>query len=154
MSALSLATNLDYDRAAYIECDCLFVHPVAWAFDQMTKPYGCAGRTVHGYLENNVAFFSDLKWLREFDFVGKYDWPNRIGDKQGEEAGEYIWERILGEHLEVLPLRGGRMRSRNITAANFRKAFPDGCDFITHADADTNAIFLRQNGFADLMEHL
>lgn len=151
MTALQVAMKSGYDRAVYMEPDCLFARPIEDGFKQMTKPIGFLPRTPWGYLDNQVWWFADLKWLKEYDYVGKYDWPNRVGDRRGEPPGEVIHEQISGDHFDVLPFKGCRTSQVPVKAHNIRHAFPDGVDFITHADRDTFAAFLEMNGHAHLI---
>lgn len=148
--ALNMAMQAGYDRAAYIEADALFRRPVSWAFDRMTKPVGCQPKCRYYELDWHVVFFKDLAWLREFDFVGKYDWKNRVGEPGGEPAGEVIWQRILGEHVEGLPLVGDRGDAVGLCTGNIDQLYPGGVDVLTHVDAATYQFWLVQQGHADL----
>lgn len=151
MTGLRIAINSGYDRCVYVEDDCLFAKPLEEGFSQMRKPVACLPRGRYGYLETNVMWFADLHWLDKFDLIGRYDWPTQ---KQGPgREGERIYEAILGEHLQVLPYKGGRgegfTNKKNLTAI-----YPEGVDFITHVSRETYAEFLRLNGFKDLASKL
>lgn len=151
MTALRIAMNSGYDRAVSMEDDALFCRPLEEGFAQMTKPVACLPRGKFGYLETNVLWFSDLKWLESYKFIERYDWPNQ---KQGPgREGERVWEWLLGEHLQVLPFRGGRgegfMNERNLDAV-----FPNGVDWLTHVSRETYAELLRIHGHDDLAEKL
>ncbi len=148
--ALTMAIGSGYDRAVYIESDALFRHPVSWAFDQMTKPVGCQPGGRYYDLDWHAVFFKDLRWLADFDFVGKYDWKNRVGEPGGEPAGEVIWQRILGEHVEPLPIAGDRGDAVGLCSGNMDELYPQGVDLLTHVDAGTYQFWLVKNGFADL----
>lgn len=149
--AWSIAIAAGYDRAAYIEADTLFRHPVEWAFQQMTKPVACQPGCRYYEVDWHAWFVRDLRWFKEFDFVGKYNWPSRVGEPGGEAAGEILYQRIFGEHLETLPIRGERGDAIGLTLENIHQLYPDGCDIITHVDTDCYAEFLRMNGHEDLI---
>jgi len=76
-----------YDRAVYIEAI-----PLCQArrvgFAQMTTPVACQPACMYYKLDWHVVWFRDLKWLKTFDFPGRYDWQNRTGEPGGEPAGE------------------------------------------------------------------
>lgn len=182
-TALSIAMASGYERAAYIEGDCLCFRPVSWGFDYMarirrprydpvsfnltrepdiTKPVplavaptvGFQPRLPVGYLDNNVWLFSDLRWLANVRAVERYDWPNRKGDFRGEPTGEQIWERIFADDLSVIPWRGGRAGMCGFDAGNLRERFPDGIDYITHADRAGYCAALSMMGHSDLAPYL
>jgi len=155
MTALKIAALSGYDRAAYMESDCLFALPLQWGWDRMVKPCACEPRIPYGYLDWQCWWIRDLQWLvNEFDFPARYDWPNRKPDWMGDLCGELIYEQILGDHLEALPLRGGRGDAIKLTRGKLREMFPTGCDFLTHADVEDFATFLEMNGHADLVQLL
>jgi hypothetical protein len=146
MTALRLAMELGYDRASYHESDALLFKPNQWAWDRMTKPVGCQPRTYGGFLDYQAWYIKDLKWFNEFDFIGKYDWKTRGPDP----IGEIVYEQILGEHMEVLPMSGGRMEGE-ITEEKLRAVYRDGIDFITHTETNVFAAALEINGHSDLI---
>jgi hypothetical protein len=151
MTGLQMAIDSGYDRLAYIEGDALFACPIEEGFAQMRHPFACLPRGKWGYLDWNVFWVASLQWLKEFDFIGKYDWPNQ---KQGPgNEGERVYERLLANHLDVLPFRGAR-GEEYINADNLRAIFPTGVDWLTHVSRETFAEFLRGNGHPDLMEKL
>jgi hypothetical protein len=151
--ALQMAFKARYERGVYIEADALYRHPVQWGFDRLTKPVGCQPLTVYGYLDWHV-WWNDLRWLKEFDFVGKYDWQNRVGEPGGERPGEHIYADILGDHLEVRPCTGVRGDSVAMTVDNMASIFPEGMDYLTHVRLDCFARWLSDNGHADLAAEL
>lgn len=152
--ALAIAMASNYDRAVYIEADALFALPVAWGFDQLTKPIGCQPSCGYYSADWHVWWIKDLKWFRAFDWWGKYDWPNRVGDRRGEPAGEVLYERIFSEHLQRLPVRGNRGEVLRLNAHNYHALFPRGCHIVTHVDAHCAEVFLADNGFHDLIPKL
>lgn len=151
MTGIQMAIERGYDRLVYVEDDFLFAKPFEEGFAQMRKPVACLPRGKFGYLEWGVFWIKDLAWFKQYDFIGRYDWPNQ---KQGPgREGERIYEAILGEHLQVLPYKGARGEGY-INAANLSAVFPNGADYLTHVTTDTFAAFLRMNGQDDLAEKL
>lgn len=154
MTSLRIAYASGYERSVYQETDCLFVRPYEEGFSQLTKKVGCQDKTAQGYLDWNIRYHADLPWLRDFQFVERYDWPNRVGDFRGEPVGEIIYADILGEHLQVLPMRGCRAGMAGVHADNLRERFPDGIEWITHADERGFEEFLKYTGCDDLIPML
>lgn len=160
MKGLEIAITEGFKRAVYAEADALVATPVEWGFRQLTKPIGLQPRCQHGFLDTQMIWFGDLAWLKEFDFISKYDWPNqrRVHD------GDLLYEGIPGpDNIQVLPHRGGRVDppvqgapwpTDHLTAENLVERFPDGIDYITHGSDELNAQFLRVNGHGDLVEFL
>lgn len=154
MTGLKMAMDGGYDRAVVTETDNLFSRPFEEGFAMMRKPVACLPRVKWGYLETNVMWFADLKWLRDFDLIGKYDWEKQTKETQAAgNEGERHYERILAEWLDVLPFRGGR-GEEYINAQNLRLIYPDGLEFLTHVSPETFAEFLKINGHCDLVERL
>ncbi len=149
--AWSIAIAAGYARAAYIEADALLTLPVQWAFDRMTKPIAAQPPCRYYSYDWHCWFVRDLRWFKDFDFVGKYDWQNRRGEPGGEPAGEILYAQIFGDHLEALPIRGERGDAIGLTVENYDSLYPDGCDIITHVDTDCYAHFLKRNGHEDLI---
>ncbi len=152
--AWGIAHGLGYQRTFYCEADCLFAKPAEWGFQQMTKRIGCQpGVTQYGYSRDwHVVWVSDIPWfVQDFDFPTKYAWETRT---QHSPAGEHLYEQILGEEAEILPVTGIRGETVGLSGANFRQHFPTGCDLVTHIDNAGHAEFLRSAGHEDLIEKL
>lgn len=154
MTSLKIAYASGYQRSVYQETDCLFVRSYEEGFAQLTKKVGCQDRCSQGYLDWNMRYHADLPWLDEFRFVEKYDWPNQQPDWLGHPVGEFVYEHILGEHLQVLPMRGCRAGMEGVTADNLRERFPDGIEWLTHADELGFTEFLSYTGHDDLIPML
>lgn len=150
--ALKMALAAGYDRACYIEADCLFRRPVGPIMDAMTRPVGCQPRIKYGYLDWHVWPIKDMAMASHF--IEKYDWKNRVGEPGGELPGEHVYEDIFGDQLEVLPLDVVRGDVYAMTAGNMGQLFPHGLDGLTHVPLDCFALALRQWGFADMAEGL
>lgn len=152
--AWSIAMAMGYERGVYIEADALFFRPVEWGFSQMTKPIACQPRGAYYELDWHVWWIRDFKWFREFDFIGKYDWQNRVGEPGGEPAGEKIYIRIFGDNAQPLPIRGERGDALQLSGANFDQHFPDGIDLLTHVDIGTFQWVLWKMGHGELASRL
>ena len=162
MTALHLARDAGYDRAVHMEADALCAVPFEDGFRRMTKPTACLPRIKWGYLDWQVWWIADLKWLvDDHRFLDKYNWPAKT---KHDKEGERIYEDLLAGFLEVIPLKGGRgdgyykpdgeWVSGWIRADNLAAVFPGGIDYITHVHTSTFAEFLRLNGHDDLAEKL
>jgi hypothetical protein len=153
--AATMACLSGYDRLVTMESDLLCALPAEWAFERLDRPVGCQPRMPYGYLDWQVVWIADLKWfVQEFDFPAKYDWPSRKPDWLGDDCGEVIFERILGDYAQPLPVRGGRGDAIKLVRGTLRERFPEGCDFITHVEREDFALFLVMNGQEDLMPPL
>ena len=151
MTSLQIAYASGYERSVYQETDCLFVRPYEEGFSQLTKKVGCQDRTIQNYCDWNIRYHADLPWLRDFQFVEKYDWQNQKPDWMGAPVGEFVYEHILGDNLQILPMRGCRAGMAGVTTANLRERFSDGIEWITHADQPCFEEFLAYTGFSDMI---
>lgn len=145
MSSIDLAYALGYERAVYMESDCLVFRPVQWWLDQMTKPTACQPICRHRFPDWNVFPF-DVHWMRQFDFVGKYSWHTQ----KPTNIGEQIYKDILGDNCEIIECKGERVEGHR-TLEQFKKHYADGIDFVTHTSPDIFAHALEINGHADLI---
>ncbi len=134
----------DYDRFAYVEMDVVFALPVQSIFDRMTKPCACGPLVEHGRFPEMGLFFADMEHLRKTDFITKYDWRG-ICAPEGELRA---WQ-ILGDDLELLPLRGARDGGWTMPE-QMAERYPEGCDYLTHAHMETYAEMLKMNNMAEL----
>ncbi len=147
----SIAMAMDFQRGVYIEADSLFRLPVSWGFDQMTSNVACQPRCKYYAKDWHVWWVRDLKWFREFDFIRRYDWPNRKGEPL-EEAGEIIYANIFGSHAQPLPIRGERGDAIGLNVSNVGQLYPDGIDIATHVGTEFYHHVLRAWGHADISE--
>lgn len=148
MKGIEIAIASGYNRYVYLEADLLYAKPIAWAFDQKTKPVACGPLIDHGKFPEVGVFFADTEHLWKCDFVERYNWRGPCVP-EGERR---MWD-ILGDNLEMLPLKGDRDQWQT-PPEMFARKWPDGCDYITHYRLDTAAEFLKMNGFGDLVELL
>lgn len=155
MTGLRIAAHNGYDRLAYMESDSLCALPLEWGWKQMTKPVACNPRIPYGYLDWQVWWMQDVQWLvTSFDMPGKYDWPTQKPDWLGGVVGELQYEQILGEHLEVLPIRCGRGDAIDLKDGTMADRFEEVGDCITHVSEADFATWLHLNGQDDLITGL
>ncbi len=154
--AWNIAMDSGYDRAVYLEADALFRHPVQWGFERMAPGPGVAAQPGGKYYSADwqIWWVNDLRWFREFDFTGKYDWKSRVGEPGGEPAAEDIYIRIFGEVLQRLPVTGDRGDATQLSAANLEEQYPQGLDLITHVHLCCFARWLELEGHPDLARRL
>jgi hypothetical protein len=143
---LEIAIASGYDKFAYIEMDLLFALPVQGIFDRMTKPCACGPLVNHGKFPETGLLFLDVEYIWKTGFIDKYNWKGSVVP-EGEKR---MWN-ILGDNLEMLPLRGHR--DAGLTKPGELAAlWPDGIDFLTHAHMGVYADFLRLNNFPELAD--
>lgn len=141
---LEIAMASGYARFAYIEMDVLFALSVDGIFARMTKPCACGPLVDHGKFPELGLFFADVEYLWRTDFVAKYNWRGPC-DPEGELRA---WQ-ILGDALELLPLKGARDGGYTLPA-QLAANYPDGIDYLTHAHMGTYAEFLKMNNLPEL----
>ena len=154
MTGLRIAHLSGYDRVVHHGSDNLCSLPYSWFWDHMTKPTAHLGITPAGYPEWDIWPIKDLKWLIDFGFIEKYDWPNQKPDWLGHPVGEVAYETILRGHYDVLPIYGARGGMAGVDAHNMREKFPDRLEYITHVTTEGYAKFLEINGHSDLIAGL
>lgn len=141
---LEIAIASGFQRFAYLEVDAPFVLSVDSIFDRMTKPCACGPLVDHGKFPEMGLFFANLEHIWQTDFITKYNWRGPC-----EPEGELRAWQILGDDLELLPLRGARDGGYTLPAQLADK-YPDGIDYLTHAHMGTYAEFLRLNNLPEL----
>ncbi len=134
MKGIEIAIANNYDRYAYIEMDVLFMRPVSEMFDLKTKPVACGPLLDHGKFAELGLFFADVEHLWKCDFVRRYNWRGPCVPE-----GERRMMDILGDDLELLPLKGAR-----------GKLWDEPMDWATHLTMEQFAQMLRNNGRDDL----
>ncbi len=143
---LEIAIASGYDKFAYIEMDLLFALPVQSIFERMTKPCACGPLVSHGKFPETGLLFFDVEYIWKHDLIGRYNWRGSV-IPEGEKR---LWN-ILGDDLELLPLRGHR-DGGSTKPGELAELWPDGIDFLTHATMPVYADFLRLNNFPELAE--
>lgn len=126
-----------YDYAVHIEADSLFRRQVMPICRDMRRdgikvasiPVLSGNRVLRDWVETGLMFF-DVRYLRQVEFIKKYDWPNR----QVRPTPEAVVLKILGNDLRWMPWKGIRQdKSPHISHKNIAAA---GYDWITHFHAD------------------
>lgn len=146
---LKMAVAMGYERFALIECDLLFAQPVTPIFERMEKANVKAAAPmdmVYQFVEMGLMFF-DVAYLRETGFHEKCACDENIYSKT-REWPERTYEKMLGDDLWILPLRGMRNDGARLNWKNFDdKSFPYGLDLLTHCnDFGLYEKFIRYNG--------
>lgn len=142
-----------YDYVAYMDVDVLFARPVRQIVDKMHR-FGvlaaCPMDMRYNFLENGLMFLS-VAYLKESDFVGRYDWESRSGQALTPMTiPERAFETLLEDVIFTLPLRGMRNDQDLLTVNNIAFSFPyGGPDYLTHCkDFGLYERFLELNGIA------
>ena len=152
MRSIQVAHAGGYKRAVYFESDCLVSLPVKWWFDRMKKPVACQPVCRHGFVDWQVMPY-DVQFMASFGFVEKYDWKNQTVEKNAGTFGEQQYFDILGDDVEIIPVRGERVEGTLDVKAWVEK-YKAGVDFVTHGDYEIYAAFLVLNGHKDLVPML
>lgn len=132
-----------YDHIVHIECDVLFAQPVDTVLRKMLEwgvPAAAPMAAPYQFIETGLIFLSTA-YLAKTNFIQRYDWENAPRHPMPETRVV----DILGSGLFALPLRGLRNDIGGVTASNISKLFPDGIDWITHAEPAIVRRFLEMN---------
>ena len=133
---IDVAISHGFDYLAYMDADIICTDPVRPIIAKM-KASGvkaaCPMDTSYNFIENGLMFL-DVRYLKASKFVARYDWRSRSGRTQTpQNIPEYEFEKLLGDALFTLPMRGIRNDFNRITVNNLEHAFPyGGCSFLTH----------------------
>lgn len=142
---IQIAIDDGYDFIAHIDSDLIFCKPVRPIVDKMMNiGVNVAMPMSHPYMFTETAvLFVSVPYLKEINFIQKYDWQK---PKNGK-LPEIRCEEIFADELFCLPLRGMRNDGNFINWQNFDKSFPYGLDFFTHSsDAGLYDRMLKKNG--------
>jgi hypothetical protein len=145
---LEIATLRNYDYAVHIEADLLFARPVAPIIERMARfGVGAAAPMANPYQFIETALlFLDMRWVREADFIARYDWEH---PPLGGPLPEQRVESILSDKFFALPLRGARNDLGTITPRNMGQMFPQSIDWLTHATPAVFRAMMGMNGLAE-----
>lgn len=141
-SALDHAIEHEYEWIVHIECDVLFARPVREVIAKMLANGVKAAAPMaipYQFIETGLMFLN-VAYLQKIGFALKYDWRNA-------PVMPFTEKRILdicSEAMFALPLRGFRNDMR-VTAEQLPRMFPDGIDWITHAELPVLRRFLEMN---------
>jgi hypothetical protein len=142
---IELAIYLGYSHIAYIDADMLFARPVMPILQKMERvgvKIACPFDQHYGFVENGITF-ADVEYLRQIDFIKKYDWKHSPKPTTHEALPERRFAKIVEDELFTLPLVGMRNDFDLLTLENIVIAR----DYITHcADPRLYDRFLELNG--------
>lgn len=143
---IEIAIAGGYDIVVNLETDLLFARPVRPIAERVMRHSVAVAApmdSLHWFIETQAMFMS-VRWLREIDYVRTYDWKRT---SRTPEFHELYMERIAGDRLFTLPLRGMRNDLDKVTVNNLHLAFPRGIDYISHCrDFQMYRAFLAMNG--------
>lgn len=146
--AVEIAGEAKYRHVMLTECDLLFARratPIIDAMETSDVLFAAPMDPTYLFLESGLCF-ADVQWMKKVDFAARYDWRNFTM----AELSERKLERVAGNRLFTLPLRGRRNDQHALTPDNLADSFPYGCDYITHCrDFAVYRAFLRMNGLPD-----
>ena len=140
-SGIERAVADGYDSVAFIETDLLFARPVALPLDEMRgagKSFAQAITPGRRFRESDL-FFADVRWLRDSDFVGRYNWRSMGPVADGHTAPETRLMALTEPVVHVLGYRGTRMNDAKVSDADCRRL-----DWLTHADRWQYEAFLER----------
>ena len=144
-AARGIATHV-----AYIDADMLLARPVMPILKKMARTgvkIACPLDLAYLFVENGIVF-AEVDYLRESEFILKYDWRNSPVPESADSFPERRFEKIVEHDLFLLPLRGVRNDFDRVNVENVM-SWPYGLDFITHCkDARVYDRFLEVNGIS------
>ena len=135
-AGINLAIQFGFDYIAYADSDIICTQPVAPTIEKMARSgvkVACPFDTTYGFLENGLMYL-DVAYLRDSNFVSRYDWKSRTRTTDPNQIPEVVFERLLEDVLFTLPMRGLRNDFDRLTVNNFDHMWPyGGPDYLTHA---------------------
>ena len=146
MQGMMIAMQRGYDYCVHVEGDLIMTRPIRPWVERMHK-HGikCAAPfdSYYQFGEWGLSFFN-VDWLRETNFMERYDWPRQTG----LPIPEIKIEQLCGDEFFTLPIRGLRNDFHQVTRAHMTSAFPYGIDYITHCYKDFGiyAELMKRNG--------
>lgn len=144
---VQIAIDRGYDYIAHLDSDLIFCKPVEPIIAKLHRSgVKVAMPMSYPYLFTETAvLFVSVPYLKEIDFIARYDWDHPVPGR----IPELRCEDIFGDDLFCLPLRGLRNDGNQVSWQTFDRASFYGMDFLTHS-ADTGLYdrLLRKNGVA------
>lgn len=133
---LEIAIQEGYEYVAFIEADSIFRLPCRPIIEQMKKekmkvvttPVSGMTRDMPGWIETGLMFFS-TRYLKDSDFIRRYDWPNR----KAHPTPEKIIGDLIANDVKLMPWRARRGDKNNITSGNVLGL---NLDWLTHCWTD------------------
>jgi hypothetical protein len=141
-----MAIEGGYDYAAHVETDLLFAQPVAVTIEKMHRNsvrIAAPMAAPYQFIETGLLFVN-CDYAREIELVERYDWANVPRSPLPEERVAALTDPCLF----ALPLRGCRNDLDILNSHSLPRLFPNGMDWITHADPATLRAFLEVNGLS------
>jgi hypothetical protein len=139
--AVEMAIDGGYDYVAITESDFFFCQPARPIINKMHKAgvkVASPGFATPFWFPEWGIFFINVHYAKEFDFIGKYDWPNT----STYPLLEIKLERLFGDDLFMLGIRGQRNDYNQVNVANLANNYPYGnCQWLTQ-NRDPN-VYLR-----------
>lgn len=120
--AFELAAAGGYDYLAFCEADILFFRPFAPIIQRMANSgtkVAALPMSQYNFPEFGVSFY-DMKFAKEFDLPGKYDWKK----SQPWPIPEIRLMNLLQDYLMLLPLYGMRNDQNLLTVENLANCYP------------------------------
>lgn len=157
---LEIACELGYEYAVHIEGDSLFRLKVKDVVEQMRREnIQVVSTTVegmripgsnNGWVETGLMFFS-TNYIRERNFIKRYDWPNRLVAPTPEKVIRLqILERDLDKNqFRMMPWKALRADRNQITKDN---ALSLNLDWVTHQHASDQQDVYKKFAEAALKE--
>ena len=137
-----------YDYIAYCDVDIvnsLPVGPIIEKMDRCGVRVACPMDTQYAFLENGLMFLS-VAYLRDSNFVSRYNWPSRVRSSDPMDIPEMVFEKLMADELFTLPIRTYRDDQGVLTAHNLEHLFPYGLDALTHTKFEVYQRFLELKG--------
>ena len=90
--------------------------------------------------------FLSVAYLRDSNFVSRYNWPSRVRSSDPMDIPEMVFEKLMADELFTLPIRTYRDDQGVLTAHNLEHLFPYGLDALTHTKFEVYQRFLELKG--------
>lgn len=137
---LEEAINGGYNYVVHIEGDSLFKRPVrpivhdmhSLEYKSVSTPVVGTKRVEQGWVETGLMFFS-VRYLKDIDFIKKYDWPHR----KASPTPEKVVADILGKDCQLADWKAWRGDKNQITIDNLQVL---DLDWVTHC-WDNDAVY-------------
>ena len=140
-----------YDYVLYNDSDILFTRRAREFVERMAKKninVSAPMDVIYWFMENGI-MFAKVDYLKDIDFLAKYDWKSRPSKIDGSPRSvpEYIFEQIFGDEFWPLPARTFRNDQNNLSVETIKNGLYYGLDALTHcADPALYRAFLERNG--------
>lgn len=131
--SIELGIEGGYDYVAVIETDLIFLRSVTEICKRMQRSgtqMAAMPQIQYCFPEFGVCFI-DLKWAKEFDLVGKYNWKR----SQPWPIPEIRLMNIVQDYLMLLPIWGMRNDQKQMNEVNMANFWPYApIAWLTHAE--------------------